>query len=117
LKVPPKTIYRIGTISAITRQPIELEVFKPSKEAQSFLDSIKKSWEVLDLSCCGLRHNRGSFRSFWPTWSGPEPQPQEGALCFFQKKRRKSASLEPLIDFPAFVVSKLGKKTQNKQIT
>ena len=32
---------------------------------------------------CPRPHNWGRFRSFWSTSSGSEPQPQEGALCFF----------------------------------
>jgi len=37
------------------------ELFKPSTDVVSLVDSIFKNWKVLDLSFCGWRHNRGRF--------------------------------------------------------
>jgi len=44
------------------------EVFKPSKDAESLLVRIKKTLGSYGFEFfCGLRHNRGRFRFFWPT--------------------------------------------------
>jgi len=38
----------------ITRQAIELELFKPSEDAGSLVDTIKKIWLVLDFVFLGV---------------------------------------------------------------
>ena len=91
------------------------EVFKPSKDAES-LPVFDKNWKVWIWVFCGLRRNRGRIMSFCFTWSDPERQPQEVALCVFFVKdtRRKFASTEPLNVFLVLVVSTLW--TKNNKI-
>ena len=49
---------------------------------------------------------------FWMASSGPRPPTKEVIFCYFLKKKlgEKSASLEPLVGFLAFVVRKLWPK-------
>ena len=47
-----------------------------------------KSFWSFRLFFCELSHIKGRFRYSWTTSSRPEPQPQEGAFCFFKKTRQ-----------------------------
>jgi len=41
---------------------------------------MKKIWGFTFPVFCGWCHKWGWFRPFWPWFSGPGPQPQEGSI-------------------------------------
>ena len=57
------------------------ELFKHSRDAEKRGDDLK-NWEVLDLFFFVGDVIKRSFRHFWPTSSGPGPQPKETIFCF-----------------------------------
>ena len=80
------------------------ELFKLSMDSASLLVEIKKNVFRFDVFW-RWRHNEGMFSNFWPPLPGLWPQPIDSFfwLKFFSETRQKSASLEPLNGFLAYL--------------
>jgi len=107
----------VPTYSAITRQSIEVEsCSNPVKVLKDLYFLLKKLGSFGFESFVGDVINKGWFRPFWSTSSGPGSQPQEEILCFFSLKetRQKIPIFRALlIGLLAFVVQKLWPEKTN----
>jgi len=83
-----------------------IELSKPSTDSTSLRLEIERKRFSLSVSgSVGVRCKWGYFVFFWPPLPGPGPQPIRRSfwLKIFLETRAKSASLEPLNDFLAYL--------------
>ena len=103
---PVCAIFLAELCNPSTRQAIELESCSNALQIQQVFDcSSKKIFFVLSLRCSGGNvTSRGVFVLFWPPFPGPGRR--TNGLSFrlkdLLKTRSNSASIETLIDFPAY---------------
>jgi len=72
----------------------------------------KKFFEFEFWIFCEWHHKWSSFRPFWPTSSGPGPEPPDDSISlkFLLETRLESESFDTLDDLLGFQVQKLWSK-------